>query len=271
MSQHGIGRLIEVMRRLRDPRGGCPWDLEQSFATIAPYTIEEAYEVADAIERGDMDDLKERAGRPAAAGGLPRPHGRASRAFAFDRSPSHHRQDDPPPSACVRRSPGRRAPTPRPAPGRPQGRRARIKGGGQSRRQHPSGRTRGLPALTRATSCRARRARGLRWPEKGPVLAKLRRRAERVGSGDRDPRCGGPARAEPAISCSPPSTWPATWASIRNWHCVKANGKFERRFRHIETSAAGAGEKPQDLTLAQLDALWDEAKAAEQSARPVKS
>jgi len=53
-----IDRLIGIMARLRDPDGGCPWDVEQTFATIAPYTIEEAYEVADAIERGDMDELK---------------------------------------------------------------------------------------------------------------------------------------------------------------------------------------------------------------------
>src|SRR3712207_254384 len=57
-----IDRLLAVMARLRDPNGGCPWDVEQTFATIAPYTIEEAYEVADAIERGDMKDLKEELG-----------------------------------------------------------------------------------------------------------------------------------------------------------------------------------------------------------------
>src|SRR5665213_6008 len=55
-------RLLEIMARLRDPDGGCPWDIEQTFATIAPYTIEEAYEVADAIERGDLADLKEELG-----------------------------------------------------------------------------------------------------------------------------------------------------------------------------------------------------------------
>src|SRR5690606_8449995 len=53
-----IDRLIQIMVRLRDPDGGCPWDVDQTFATIAPYTIEEAYEVADAIERGDLDELK---------------------------------------------------------------------------------------------------------------------------------------------------------------------------------------------------------------------
>ena len=56
----GIERLLHIMRRLRDPLTGCPWDIEQTFASIAPYTIEEAYEVADAIERGDMVDLQPR-------------------------------------------------------------------------------------------------------------------------------------------------------------------------------------------------------------------
>ena len=58
----GVERLLSIMARLRDPQGGCPWDLQQSFATIAPYTIEEAYEVADAIDRGDMHDLRDELG-----------------------------------------------------------------------------------------------------------------------------------------------------------------------------------------------------------------
>src|SRR5579883_709109 len=62
MTQRNIDRLLEIMARLRDPEGGCPWDLQQSFATIAPYTIEEAYEVADAISREDMADLKDELG-----------------------------------------------------------------------------------------------------------------------------------------------------------------------------------------------------------------
>ncbi|MDB5424624.1 MAG: mazg protein, partial [Phenylobacterium sp.] len=57
-----IDRLLAIMARLRDPQDGCPWDLEQTFATVAPYTVEEAYEVADAIERGDLDDLKDELG-----------------------------------------------------------------------------------------------------------------------------------------------------------------------------------------------------------------
>src|SRR3954464_1263555 len=59
---HDIARLIEIMAALRTPGSGCPWDLEQTFATIAPYIIEEAYEVADAIGRGDLDELKDELG-----------------------------------------------------------------------------------------------------------------------------------------------------------------------------------------------------------------
>src|SRR5947207_7978146 len=60
--QRPLDRLLAIMARLRDPADGCPWDIEQTFATIAPYTVEEAYEVADAIERGDLSDLKEELG-----------------------------------------------------------------------------------------------------------------------------------------------------------------------------------------------------------------
>ena len=57
-----LERIIEIMRQLRDPETGCPWDVEQDFSTIAPYTIEEAYEVADAVQRGDVDDIRDELG-----------------------------------------------------------------------------------------------------------------------------------------------------------------------------------------------------------------
>ena len=62
MTGHDIDRLLEIMKALRDPRTGCPWDIEQTFATIAPYTVEEAYEVADAIARDDAYDLRDELG-----------------------------------------------------------------------------------------------------------------------------------------------------------------------------------------------------------------
>ena len=82
-SDEELRRLLAIMAALRDPDHGCPWDREQSFATIAPYTIEEAYEVADAIERGDLDDLKDELGDLAFAGGLPRTDGGGGRSLCL--------------------------------------------------------------------------------------------------------------------------------------------------------------------------------------------
>lgn len=70
-----IDRLLGIMKRLRDPENGCPWDKEQTFATIAPYTLEETYEVLDAISREDFDDLRGEPGRPAVPGGVLRADG----------------------------------------------------------------------------------------------------------------------------------------------------------------------------------------------------
>ena len=80
-----IARLLEIMAALRTPGTGCPWDLEQDFATIAPYTLEEAYEVADAIARGDLGDLARGTGRPPAPGRVSRPHGAGARRLRFRR------------------------------------------------------------------------------------------------------------------------------------------------------------------------------------------
>src|ERR1700750_153337 len=79
-----LQRLLEIMAQLRDPDGGCPWDLEQTFATIAPYTVEEAYEVADAIERGDLGDIEEDVGAPLLQGVFPGRIAEEQGAFAFD-------------------------------------------------------------------------------------------------------------------------------------------------------------------------------------------
>ena len=105
-----IGRLLEIMAALRTPETGCPWDLAQNFATIAPYTLEEAYEVADAIARDDMADLKEELGDLLLQVVYHARMADEQGAFRFRRcGASHHREDDPPSSACVRRYGGRAA------------------------------------------------------------------------------------------------------------------------------------------------------------------
>ena len=122
-----ISRLIEIMAALRTPGSGCPWDLEQTFRTIAPYTLEEAYEVADAIARGDLGGPQGRTGRSPAPGRLSRPHGRGTRRLRFRRrGRDRHRQAGAPPSArlCRCRGPHRQG------RGRPVG---THQGGGKGR------------------------------------------------------------------------------------------------------------------------------------------
>ena len=99
-----IARLIEIMAALRTPGTGCPWDLEQNFATIAPYTIEEAYEVADAIARGDLDDLRDELGDLLLQVVFHARMAEEQGAFDFgDVVEAITDEADPPPSACVRR------------------------------------------------------------------------------------------------------------------------------------------------------------------------
>ena len=99
-----IARLIEIMAALRTPGSGCPWDLEQTFATIAPYTLEEAYEVADAIARGDLPGLKDELGDLLLQVVFHARMAEEQGAFDFgDVVEAHHRQADPPPSARLRR------------------------------------------------------------------------------------------------------------------------------------------------------------------------
>ncbi len=99
----GMARLLEIMRRLRDPATGCPWDIEQTFATIAPYTIEEAHEVADAIERKAWDELPGELGDLLLQTVYHAQIGAEAGLFTFDDGhPRHRRQDDGAPSACVR-------------------------------------------------------------------------------------------------------------------------------------------------------------------------
>ncbi len=89
-AERALGALLALMARLRDPQRGCPWDREQTFSSIAPYTIEEAYEVADAIDRGERDALRDELGDLLFQGGVSRPHGRGARLVRLRRS---HQRD----------------------------------------------------------------------------------------------------------------------------------------------------------------------------------
>ncbi|MFC0632521.1 nucleoside triphosphate pyrophosphohydrolase [Brevundimonas balnearis] len=256
-----IDRLKGIMVRLRDPDGGCPWDVEQTFATIAPYTLEEAYEVADAIDRGDFDDLKSELGdllfqvvfhaRMAEERGL----------FAFDDVATAIADK------LERRHPhvfGDEA-----AKGDGASQKLRwedIKAAERaSKAQHgvlddvPVG----LPALHRAAKLTKRAARvGFDWPSTDEVFAKLE---EEIGELKAEIASGDAAKAAEEMG-----DLLFVVANLARKLGVEpedalrsANAKFVRRFQFIEAELAKQGRAPDQSDLAEMDALWDAAKAAE--------
>ncbi|HEX7967730.1 MAG TPA: nucleoside triphosphate pyrophosphohydrolase [Stellaceae bacterium] len=261
-----LARLLEIMAKLRDPETGCPWDREQSFATIAPYTIEEAYEVAEACERGDAAALKDELGdllfqvvfhaRMAEEAGLfafndiakaiadkmlrrhPHVFGDAviSDAAAQNTAWEQHK-------ASERRAKAASL-------GRPE---SALDGVGDA-----------LPALSRAAKLQRRAARvGFDWPDLLPVFDKV---AEEVGELREVVDAGGsPARIADEIGdllfavvnlARRTDTDPEQ--ALRG-----ACRKFERRFRRVEERLAAAGTSPDAATLDEMEAEWQRAKAEE--------
>jgi ATP diphosphatase len=251
----GIERLVEIMARLRDPEGGCPWDIEQSFATIAPYTIEEAHEVADAIERQAWDELKGELGdllfqsvfhaRMAEEAGL----------FGFqdvvraisDKMLARH------PHVFGAESNQKSA--------EQQTRDwETIKAAERGPARVLDGVAMGLPALMRAVKLQKRAARvGFDWPSTDEVLAKLREEMEELveareslDAAEVEEEFGDllfvMANLARHMQVDPE-------AALR-----KANAKFTRRFARIENWLAEAGKTPDQSDLAEMDALWDRAK-----------
>jgi MazG family protein len=249
------------MAKLRDPEGGCPWDVEQTFATIAPYTIEEAYEVADAIERGDMDDLKSELGdllfqsvfhaRMAQEAGL----------FDFDdvaaaiadklerRHP--HVFGDETAQADDKAQKARWEDI------KAAERKARAQGGVLD--DVPVG----LPALTRAAKLTKRAGRvGFDWPSTDEVFDKLAEEIEElrveIAAGDKDK-----AREELGDLLFVVANL-ARKLDVEPEDALRgANAKFVRRFGFIEAELARDGRTPDQSTLEEMDRLWDAVKAAE--------
>lgn len=258
-----IDRLNAIMARLRAPVGGCPWDVEQTFETIAPYTLEEAYEVADAIERGDMDDLKSELGdllfqvvfhaRMAEEQGL----------FVFDdvanaiadkleRRHPHVFGDE----AAKADGPAQKA------------RWEDIKAAERkAKAQHgvlddvPVG----LPALARAAKLTKRAARvGFDWPSTDEVFDKLHEevaelRAE-IAAGDLDKARGEVGDLLFVIANLARKLGVEPEDALRG-----SNAKFVRRFGYIEAELAKDGRTPEQSDLAEMDGLWDAAKVAERA------
>ena len=259
-----IEKLLEIMAALRTPGSGCPWDLEQNFSTIAPYTLEEAYEVADAIARGDLAGLREELGDLLLQVVF---HARmAQEQGVFDFGDVVEAIT----TKLSRRHPHVFGDARGLSPDEVKHLWERIKAEEKAERGVPrerSGALAGvpvaLPALTRALKLQAKAGKvGFDWNDPLAVLAKIREEADEIAAeiqaGDRER-----AKAEVGdllfamvnlarhLDVDPE-------AALR-----AANQKFERRFASIEDALAAKGKAPQDSTLAEMDALWDAAKAAE--------
>jgi MazG family protein len=261
-----VERLLQIMARLRDPKDGCPWDIEQTFETIAPYTIEEAYEVADAIERGDLADLKEELGDLLLQVVY---HARmAEEAGAFDFAEVAAAIAD----KMIRRHPhvfG--ADEVRDAAAQTQ-RWEAIKAGERAAKglaqSALDGVPTGLPGLTRAAKLTRRAARvGFDWPSTSEVIAKLR---EELAELEREIEAGDAAKAREELG-----DLLFTCANLARKLEVEpedalraANAKFLRRFAHIEARLAGQGIAPENATLAEMESLWEEAKQLERKKAP---
>ncbi len=254
----GMPRLVEIMRRLRDPETGCPWDIEQDFATIAPYTIEEAYEVADAIDReawgeleGELGDLLLQSVYHAQIG---------SERGLFDMDSVVQAIAD----KMVARHP------------HVFGDESRDKSAEQQTRDWEAQKAKergtagvldgvalGLPALMRAVKLQKRAARvGFDWPHAGHVIDKIAEEARELAEArDTLPR----EKIEEEMG-----DLLFVMANLARHLGVDpevalrgANAKFTRRFRAIEAALGDRGTRPADATLEEMDALWDAAKAAE--------
>ena len=265
-----IARLIEIMAALRTPKTGCPWDLEQDFATIAPYTLEEAYEVADAIARGDLANLREELGDLLLQVVF---HARmAQEQGAFDFGAVVEAIT----SKLLRRHPHVFGGTPGLTPEQVKGLWSRIKAEEKTERQarHRKAGTpvpesvlgdvsAGLPSLTRALKLQAKAGTvGFDWNDPKSVLDKIAEEAAEISSaidgGNRD------EAAEEVGDLLFAVVNLARHLDVDPDTALRAaNAKFERRFASIERALAGQGKAPHQATLAEMDTLWNEAKVSE--------
>ena len=259
----GIERLLEIMRRLRDPETGCPWDIEQDFTSIAPYTIEEAYEVADAIERKAWGELEGELGDLLLQSVYHGQMGEEAGLFSFQsvvqkisdkmvaRHPHVFGEDNRDKSAEQQTRDWEAIKA--------------AERAGQDQRGTLDGVAANLPALLRAVKLQKRAARvGFDWPDATSVLDKIVEEAGELvhaqESGDLDAmedELGDLlfvlANLARHLKIDPE-------AALR-----RTNAKFTRRFEAIEQKLAERGKRPNDSDLAEMDALWDEVKQEERA------
>ena len=260
----GIDRLLEIMRALRDPETGCPWDIEQTFATIAPYTIEEAYEVSDAIEREAWDELKGELGdllfqsvfhaQMAEEAGLfsfndvadtmsdkmvlrhPHVFGDESR----DKSAEQQTKDWEAIKAAER--------------------------AGKAQKGTLEGVAVGLPALLRALKLQNRAARvGFDWPDASHVLDKIVEESRELVEA-RDQLSQAEVEEEFGDLLFVMANLARHMGVDPEGALRAANAKFTKRFEGVEAKLAALGKRPEDSDLEEMDALWDAVKLDEKRA-----
>jgi len=268
-----ISRLLEIMASLRTPGSGCPWDLEQDFATIAPYTIEEAYEVADAIARGDLDDLRDELGDLLLQVVFHARMAEEQNAFDFgDVVEAISRK-------MIRRHPHVFADQDgRLTPSDVKGAWERIKAEEKAERaaRRPavenshksllSDLKAGQPALARAMALQRKASTvGFDWNDPHAVLRKIREEADEIEA----------ALERGDASELESETGDLLFAVVNMARHVGVdpemalrgtNAKFERRFGYIERALASRGRSLSSASLEEMDSLWNEAKAEERPA-----
>lgn len=261
-----IERLLWVMARLRDPDGGCPWDLEQDFASIAPYTIEEAYEVADAIARGDLEHLKDELGDLLLQVVYHAQMAKEAGLFDFDQI-----------AAAIADKMVRRHPhvfgTAEVEDARTQSHAwEAVKAAERAGKAGAADTDHGilddvplaLPALVRAAKLQRRAARvGFDWPEAVQVLDKIVEEIAEIRA-----ELGESASAERLSDEIGDLLFAAVnlarHLDVDGETALRhANAKFERRFRAIEDALRARGRRLEDVSLDEMEALWQEAKAEE--------
>lgn len=269
-----IRNLIDIMARLRDPDGGCPWDLEQDFASIAPYTVEEAYEVADAIDRGDMDDLRGELGDLLLQVVFHARMAEEAGHFAFgdvvdaicDKMVSRHPHVFGGANVADARAQTREW---------EEHKRREREARGETDRSALAGVSRGMPEWMRAMKLQNRAARtGFDWPGPGPVIDKLHEEIDEVRA-ELDAVAAQPGDAaardrleEEVGDLLFVAANLARHARVDVGSALRrANLKFERRFRAMEALAADEGTTLADLPLQAHEAYWARVKQGEGTGR----
>ena len=277
-----LANLVAVMAALRTPVTGCPWDLEQTFETIAPYTIEEAYEVADAIARGDMADLREELGDLLLQVVYHARLAEEAQSFAIDDVIAGIT------AKMIRRHPHVFGDAAARSAGAAKGFWENIKA--EEKAAKAAERTRlgiaapeassvlddvpdGMTALTRAVKLQAKAARvGFDWPDIAPVFAKVREEIDELEA----EVSAQPSEGETAGTSTEEELGDLLFvmANVSRHLRIdpeaalrRANDKFRRRFRAIETELAKRGRTPAESTLEEMDAIWNVVRAADKAAK----